>query len=356
MSCQLKPPRPRANWKARVGFISALLVLALVNCNIEAAGAEATDAMYSKPGQRVAAPAVELNLYCMGTGSPAVIFDSGFLDWAPAWSKVQPRIAEWTRACSHDRAGAGFSGPGPLPRSSVRIAGELHRALHQLKISGPYILVGAAFGGDNVRTFADLYLHEVAGMVLVDADATDLEPKSMQALDRAGRSGLVAQLHECGRAVAANEPLPVLDASQPQRTCAEDLFFRGLPEVAWSSELNAQVLKIARTNAAMYESFASEMEQMTGDEDYLWRHRRSLGSRPIRVLTSGNHGVPAHVPDRKVYEDEISKAQARWLSLSSNAKQIFAHSKSEYIQFDDTETVISAIREVYDQAIRPPVP
>jgi hypothetical protein len=42
-------------------------------------------------------------------------------------------------------------------------------------------------------------------------------------------------------------------------------------------------------------------------------------------------------------------AQARWLELSSNAKQIFAHNSSEYIQFDEPETVINAIREVYDQ-------
>lgn len=47
-------------------------------------------------------------------------------------------------------------------------------------------------------------------------------------------------------------------------------------------------------------------------------------------------------------------AQARWLSLSSNAKQIFAHNSSEYIQFDEPDTVIDAIREVYDHAKLPP--
>ena len=103
----------------------------------------------------------------MGIGSPAVVFDSGFGDWAPAWSKVQPQIAKWTRACSYDRAGAGFSDPGPMPRTSVRIAGELRTALHNAGIAGPYILVGHAYGGDNVRTFADLYMDEVAGLVLV---------------------------------------------------------------------------------------------------------------------------------------------------------------------------------------------
>src|SRR5438874_13336734 len=56
-------------------------------------------------------------------------------------------------------------------------------------------------------------------------------------------------------------------------------------------ELNAKVLKIAQTKAAMYDSYASEMEQTPEDETYLHQHNRSFGSRPIRVLTSGNHGV-----------------------------------------------------------------
>lgn len=43
---------------------------------------------------------------------------------------VQPQVAKWTRACSYDRAGAGFSDAGPMARTSVRIADELHGALH----------------------------------------------------------------------------------------------------------------------------------------------------------------------------------------------------------------------------------
>ncbi len=35
------------------------------------------------------------------------------------------------------------------------------------------------------------------------------------------------------------------------------------------------------------------------------------------------------------------------------AKQIFAHNSSEYIQFDDPETLINAVREVYEQTKNP---
>ena len=236
-----------------------------------------------------------------------------------------------------------------MPRTSVRIAEELRAALHRAGSGPPYILVGHAFGGDNVRTFAVLHMPEVAGLVLVDADATDLEPKTMQEMDRRGRAGFVAQLRECRNAIAEHKPLPALGSDGSHKTCAQQ-FFRGLPEVAWSPELNAKLLEIAQTKIAMYDAFASEMEQMTQDEAYLQQHRRSFGSRPIRVLTSGNHGVPADAPDRAKYEQDVTQAQARWLALSSNSRQMFAHTNSEYIQFDDPETLISAIREVYDQA------
>jgi len=321
----------------------------------------AGDTLYARPGQLVsAADGARLNFYCMGSGSPTVVFDSGWEDWAPAWSKVQPEVAKWTRTCSYDRAGAGFSDPGPMPRTSVRIAQELRTALHNAGVKGPYILVGSAFGGDNVRTFADLYMDEVAGLVMVDADPDELEPQTMQEETHRGHAGIISQLRDCRNAIAEHKPLPVMKSrpGQPQRTCAQQ-FFRGLPEAEWSPELNAKLLEIAQTRVAMYDADISEMEQTPQDEAWLQQHHRSFGGRPIRVLTSGNHGVghlerkPPDTPEHLKYEQETTAAQARWLSLSSNAKQIFARNSSEYIQFDEPETVINAIREVYDQAEKP---
>jgi len=315
------------------------------------------DTLYANPGKLVAAKDTRLNLYCMGSGSPTVVFESGWEDWAPSWSRVQPEVATWTRACSYDRAGAGFSDPGPMPRTSVRIANELHSVLHNAGAQGPYILVGHAFGGDIVRTFADRYMREVAGMVLVDADSDDVGPKPTQEAAHRGFVRVLSQLRECRNAVAEHKPLPPLSLAQPQRTCAQQ-FFRGLPEAQWSKELNAKLLEIAQTKVAMYDAYFSEMEQAGFDEAYLQQHRRSFGSRPIRVLTSRNHGVghlerkPPDTPERIKYQEETTLAQARWLELSSNSKQIFARHSSEYIQFDEPETVISAIHEVYEQSMR----
>jgi len=305
------------------------------------------DMVYARPGRLVDAGGFRLNLYCMGSGSPTVVFDSGWGDWAPAWSKVQTQIAKWTRACSHDRAGTGFSEPGPLPRTSVRIAEELRAALHHAGIRGPYILVGSAFGGDNVRTFADLHINEVAGLVMVDADPGDLEPEAMREEAHRGHAGIPADLRECRNAIIEHKGQPL---------CPQQFFFRGLPEAEWSPELNAKVLEIAQTKVAMYDAYASEMEQTPADETWLQQHRRSFGSRPIRVLTSGNHGVghlekkPPDTPKHLKYEQETTLAQARWLELSSNAKQIFVRNSSEYIQLDQPEIVINAVREVYADA------
>jgi pimeloyl-ACP methyl ester carboxylesterase len=312
--------------------------------------AAAGDDLYARPGQIVSANGTRLSLYCMGTGSPAVVFDSGFEDWAPVWTIVQPEVAKWTRACSYDRAGAGFSDAGPMPRTSVRIADELHSALHNAGVKGPYILVGHAFGGDNVRTFADRYMAETAGLVLVEADVGGPD-------EHRGDARHIALLRECRDAIAAGKPLPPLPPrpGRPARTCAQT-FFRGLPESAWSSELNAKLLELAQTKVAMYDAFISEMEQMPSDETYLQQHSRSLGSRPIRVLTTGNHGIHTLDPGRpkdaqqQSYEENVARLQAKWLELSSNAKQLFTDKSSEYIPFDQPNFVVDAIREVYTQS------
>ncbi len=349
---------------SQTGFLCAVVISAVMisgssGQQLASGGSSPTDILYAQPGQLVSVNGFRLNLYCIGSGSPTVVFDSGWEDWAPAWSKVQPEVAKWTRACSYDRAGAGFSDPGPMPRTSVRIAEELRTALHHAGIAAPYILVGHSFGGDNVRTFADLYMREVAGLVLVDADSDDVGPKAMQEDQHRGDVNILSQLRDCRNAIAEHKPLPALPSrpGQPQRTCAQQ-FFRGLPEVAWSPELNAKLLEIAETKVAMYDAYLSEMEQTPSDEAYLQQHSRSFGSRPIRVLTSGNHGVghlerkPPDTPEHLKYEQETTMAQARWLGLSSNAKQIFARNSSEYIQLDEPETVVNAIREVYDQTRR----
>ena len=331
---------------AAAAIASACLLVGMAGTASAAPG----DELYTRPGQLIPAAGTRLNLYCMGSGSPAVVFDSGWEDWAPVWTLVQPEVAKWTRACSYDRAGAGFSDPGPMPRTSMRIADELHGALHQAGVAGPYILVGHAFGGDNVRSFAQRYAAETAGLVLVEADVGIPG-------ERQGDTERIAELRECRDAVAAHTPLPPLPPrpGRPPRDCAQQ-FFRGLPEAVWSAALNAKLLELAHTKVALYDTYISEMQQMPADEAYLARHHRSLGARPVRVLSTGYHGIHAidraHPldPQQQKFEQEVERAQAKWLALSSNSKQLFTDKSSEYIPFDRPDFVVEAIREVYSQS------
>jgi len=317
------------------------------------AAAAPSDTIYAHTGERVAIGSGHLNLYCFGTGSPTVVFDAGFGDWSPAWSVVQPRIAKWARACSFDRSGYGFSDAGPMPRTSVRIADELHTALHNAAISPPYVLVAHAFGSYNMRVFADRYMRDVGGIVLVDADDSDVEPAKWQARDHASFQRIVAMLRVCENAVDKALSLPPLPSptGRPPGTCP-GLFFRGLPEARFSEELNAALLHEVQTQASLYDAAISEMEEMPGDEAYLQQHVTSFGSRPIRVLTTWHFGKPPATPasvhhDRMEFEHDSALAQGSWLRLSTNSKQIFDYDEGrQYIQLDHPDIVVNAIREV----------
>ncbi|MEM7027554.1 MAG: alpha/beta hydrolase [Pseudomonadota bacterium] len=121
------------------------------------------------PGELYDIGTHRLHMNCVGNGAPTVIIDSGAGGFSLEWINIQNNLAEHTRVCSYDRAGLGFSDPGPMPRTTAQIVFELKRLLDEANIHGPYVLVGHSFGGYNIRYFASLYPELVSGMVLVDA-------------------------------------------------------------------------------------------------------------------------------------------------------------------------------------------
>src|SRR5262249_17979467 len=96
---------------------------------------------------------------------------------------VQPEIARFTRVCSYDRAGMGYSDPGPSPRTARRIADELAELIDRSGIDGPVVLVAASSGGFNVRVFASDHTDRVAGLILIDASHED-QPHEVPRLAR----------------------------------------------------------------------------------------------------------------------------------------------------------------------------
>jgi len=113
-----------------------------------------------------------IRMLICGHGRPAVVFETGGSGASGGpleyWNRVQPEVSEVARTVSYDRAGIGWSEPGPEPRDARQIARELHTALANAGVAPPYILVGHSLGGPLIRVFAGMYPGEVNGMVLVD--------------------------------------------------------------------------------------------------------------------------------------------------------------------------------------------
>jgi pimeloyl-ACP methyl ester carboxylesterase len=129
---------------------------------------------FPAPGALVDVGGHQLHLSCTGQGSPTVILETGLGSSSSAWALVQPAVASSARTCAYDRAGSGWSQPGPEPRDARRISTELHTLLQNAGIAGPYVLVGHSNGGLYSRMYASMYPTEVGGVVLVEATPSDL--------------------------------------------------------------------------------------------------------------------------------------------------------------------------------------
>lgn len=145
----------------------AVLVSVLLGSPVSAATA-ALDA----PGRLVDIGGRRLHINCTGAGAPTVVLESGASAFSFDWWFVQPEIAKSNRVCSYDRAGYAWSDPGG-PETPQNGAADLHALLTAAGERGPYVLVGASFGGAIVRWFQLEHPVEVAGLIFVDSTHED---------------------------------------------------------------------------------------------------------------------------------------------------------------------------------------
>ena len=109
------------------------------------------------------------NLMIAGEGAPTVILATGLIGQSLDFARVQPAIAKLTRTVAFDKAGIGFSDPGPMPRTASAIVEDLRAAVRAANVGPPYVLVGHSAGGLQMRLFAFRYPEDVAGLVMVDS-------------------------------------------------------------------------------------------------------------------------------------------------------------------------------------------
>jgi pimeloyl-ACP methyl ester carboxylesterase len=130
---------------------------------------------YPPPGRMVSIGDRRLHLQISGEASarPTVILAAGMGSFSSNWYWVQEELSAETQVVSFDRAGLGWSDPAPAVQDAYDSAADLHAALENAEIGGPYIIVGHSYGGLVVRAFTDLYPDEVVGMVLVDGSHPD---------------------------------------------------------------------------------------------------------------------------------------------------------------------------------------
>jgi pimeloyl-ACP methyl ester carboxylesterase len=169
-----------AQMKRATLVIAALILAGIV---YEQIGERRDRKRYPQIGRSIDIGGRTLNIYCSGERGPTVIFEGAGHTAGYAWAAMQAEAAKLTRACWYDRAGYGWSDPGPSRRTFKAIANDLHALLRAAATPGPYVLVGAGAGAFHVRVYKGLYPSEVAGAVLIHADDPDVfahEPESMK--------------------------------------------------------------------------------------------------------------------------------------------------------------------------------
>jgi pimeloyl-ACP methyl ester carboxylesterase len=321
----LSPPRKQKKLIGRIGGILLVLVILLVllaTSGLLYQGiASAVDASrYPASGKLIDVGGYRLHINCTGTGSPTVILDAGLGGSSLDWSLVQPGVATFTRVCSYDRAGYGWSDSGPKPRTSGRIAAELHTLLIKAGIPGPYILVGQSFGGLNARLYAYTYPQEVAGMVLVDASHEDAFVRfptlQQELLDEQKQLSICSGLASLG----VIRLFGFLDT-----------FILQYPSVV-QPQVKAQIYQ-TRFCGTWYDEGASWDESTT--QVHAARTQHSLGQLPLEVITRGEQ-VDA---SWKILQKDLA-------SLSFNSTHIIATHSGHAIMFERPDLVIAAIKQV----------
>lgn len=270
----------------------------------------------SAPGMYIGIGNHQLHLHCTGEGGPTVILESGLGGNSLDWSRVQPSVTRFTRVCSYDRAGYGWSDPATEPRTAGQIAAELRRLLVYGSVPPPYVLVGHSFGGLVVRMFASLHPADIAGMVLIDSSHEEQ-------FERFERAGVKRTFLPTGGAffIGNHNQIP-----------------RGLPE---SLRPVAEALAV-RSSAVR--SLYSELRLMRHSTRQV-RASDPLPQVPVVVITRNSKGGRDGA-DSDLMAMVWLQMQSELASRTGLGVLIEADTKDHYIHLTQPELVVDGIRSV----------
>jgi pimeloyl-ACP methyl ester carboxylesterase len=290
--------------------VRSMAVLLLLSCTLPVRASAQSPRTDPPPGALVDLGGRRMHVSCVGPSDARItaILEAGGGGFSGHWARVQELLAPRVRSCAYDRAGLGWSEPGPAPRTMKQEAFELHELLVAAKIQGPLVLVGQSIGGLLVRLYAERYDADVAGVVLVDPTHEDDVLYNL----RVARWVRLRDL-STGRVVP-----------DPKR--------KGAPSAQYDPS---------------QDYFADELQAV---------HRARvanpvpLGDRPLIVVAAGRRPAPPGTPDTlwrrlRLEKDEQKVDLAR---LSRNSLFVLATGSTHNVHLDDPALVARAIEVVVD--------
>lgn len=296
------------------------------------------------PGVLVDIGGWRLHLNCQGAGSPTVVFESGAGDPGIVWGLVQPPVAQFTRACSYDRAGLAWSDPGPMPRTMRQVAYELRLLLTRAGEKPPYVLVSHSLGGFFARVFNRDHGADVVGFVFADVVMENNilgAPEQLRSIrDRATGRPVPAVVTKMAPSVS---PDPFIVADTVRLPSDRNPMSRLTPaeQRAYITALRSPISRT--TNRSEQDLWAEEAQEL-----FVARtaNPRELGDKPTIVLTRDVAGFKGG--------DSVSMAvkgrEHQWLSQASTrgALRILPDLGHE-IHLKQPDAVVDAIRDVLAQ-------
>jgi pimeloyl-ACP methyl ester carboxylesterase len=313
-----------------IAALAALPTLAIGGAGSERVAEWREARRFPAIGRRVAVGPRTLDIYCEGSGSPTIVYESGKQIPGFFWQPILHRTASFTRSCWYDRAGMGWSDPAPAPRTAMNIATDLHSLLQAAGERPPYVLVAHSLGGFYARVFNGLYRDDVAGLVLVDPASEDIAtrmastPRRKPPLSPAGMARVAKTLGFFGLSRLMGGLMP------PRPPSWTDADWREL------NALEQQPKSIAANSG-------EGPYQELGDEA---RASGDFGSTPVLVLSAGHDALP---PDARKEKLVIHRELA---AKSDNGRAVVIEHSGHFIPLEFPDTVVWAVRSVIDATTR----